>query len=110
MDEADENLLPGPSLNCTVLWPAWFRDGPGTGPVLLADTTDIGEADRADMAAALRLTRLIRQAAITAVLNGTERITRTRLDGIRLDHLAEQHHRPTPTPTRPLARVRTRQP
>ncbi|MFI5772345.1 hypothetical protein ACIA74_28270 [Streptomyces sp. NPDC051658] len=62
------------------------------------------------MAAVLSLTPLIRQAAITAVLNGTERITRTLLDGIRLDHLAEQHHRPTPTPTRPRARVRTRQP
>ncbi|PJM98538.1 ATP/GTP-binding protein [Streptomyces sp. CB01201] len=40
------------------------------------------------------LTRLIRQAAIT---DGTERITKTSLDAIRLDHQAEQHHRPTPT-------------
>ncbi|WP_406011699.1 ATP/GTP-binding protein [Streptomyces sp. NBC_00984] len=41
------------------------------------------------------LARLIRQAAITALTEGTERITRTTLAGIRLDHLAEQHHRPT---------------
>ncbi|KUN01294.1 ATP-binding protein [Streptomyces canus] len=43
------------------------------------------------------LTRLIRQAAITAISDGTERITKKSLDAIRLDHLAEQHHRP---PTR----------
>lgn len=41
------------------------------------------------------LTRLIRQAAITAILDGTERITRTTLDQVQLDHLAETHHRPT---------------
>lgn len=41
------------------------------------------------------LTRLIRQAAITAILDGTERITKTSLETIRLDHLAETHHRPT---------------
>ncbi|MFD9196397.1 TniB family NTP-binding protein [Streptomyces phaeochromogenes] len=41
------------------------------------------------------LTRLIRQAAITAILDGTERITKTSLESIRLDHLAETHHRPT---------------
>ncbi|MEU6102752.1 ATP-binding protein [Streptomyces flaveolus] len=41
------------------------------------------------------LTRLIRQAAITAICNGTERITKTALDAIRLDHLAETHHHPT---------------
>ncbi|WP_245600015.1 hypothetical protein [Embleya scabrispora] len=35
------------------------------------------------------LTCLIRQAAITAVLDGTERITKTSLDAIRLDHLAD---------------------
>ncbi|MEV0955039.1 ATP-binding protein [Streptomyces sp. NPDC049951] len=40
------------------------------------------------------LTRLIRQAAITAIHDGTERITKTTLDTIRLDHLAETHHRP----------------
>ncbi|MGN3953500.1 TniB family NTP-binding protein [Streptomyces sp. WAC8370] len=43
------------------------------------------------------LTRLIRQAAITAITaicDGTERITKASLDAIRLDHLAETHHRP----------------
>ncbi|MER6474561.1 ATP/GTP-binding protein [Streptomyces collinus] len=40
------------------------------------------------------LTHLIRQAAITAIHDGTERITKTTLDTIRLDHLAETHHRP----------------
>ncbi|GLV95791.1 hypothetical protein Slala04_72440 [Streptomyces lavendulae subsp. lavendulae] len=40
------------------------------------------------------LTRLIRQAAITAICDGTERITKTALDAVRLDHLAETHHRP----------------
>lgn len=40
------------------------------------------------------LTRLIRQAAITAICDGTERITKTTLDTIHLDHLAETHHRP----------------
>jgi hypothetical protein len=38
------------------------------------------------------LTRLIRQAAIH---DGTERSTKKSLDAIRLDHLAENHHRPT---------------
>ncbi|MFF3336930.1 TniB family NTP-binding protein [Streptomyces sp. NPDC002888] len=40
------------------------------------------------------LARLIRQAAIEAILNGQERITKTLLDGITLDHLAEEHYRP----------------
>lgn len=40
------------------------------------------------------LTRLIRQAAITAISDGTERITKTTLEAVRLDHLAETHHRP----------------
>ncbi len=35
--------------------------------------------------------RLIRQAAITAIGDGTERITKTALDAVRLDHFAEQH-------------------
>ena len=43
------------------------------------------------------LTRLIRQAAITAICDGTERITKQSLDAVRLDHLAEQHNRPTRT-------------
>ncbi|MFF1341895.1 TniB family NTP-binding protein [Streptomyces sp. NPDC058290] len=38
------------------------------------------------------LTRLIRQAAITAIGDGTERITKTTLDAIQLDHLAETQH------------------
>ncbi|MFH8411489.1 TniB family NTP-binding protein [Streptomyces sp. NPDC018019] len=42
------------------------------------------------------LTRLIRQAAITTISDGTERITNTSLEAIRLDHLAETHRRPTP--------------
>lgn len=46
------------------------------------------------------LTRLIRQAAITAIHNGTERITKTALDAIHLDHHAETTHQPrTRTPT-----------
>jgi Bacterial TniB protein len=45
------------------------------------------------------LARLIRQAAITAIHDGTEKITRTQLEQIRLDHLAETHYRPH-TPTR----------
>ncbi|MER7001395.1 hypothetical protein ABT342_37985, partial [Streptomyces sp. NPDC000410] len=47
------------------------------------------------------LARLIRQAAITALTDGTERITKTTLEAIRLDHLAEQHYRPH---TRPRSR------
>ncbi|MFJ7257810.1 TniB family NTP-binding protein [Streptomyces sp. NPDC098085] len=52
------------------------------------------------------LTRLVRQAAITAILDRTERITKQSLDQVPLDHLAETHHRPTPTPTRPRSRTR----
>ncbi|WP_087887288.1 TniB family NTP-binding protein [Streptomyces alboflavus] len=40
------------------------------------------------------LTRLIRQAAITAIVDGTERITKASLETIRIDHHAEQHRRP----------------
>ena len=47
------------------------------------------------------LARLIRQAAVTTLVDGTERITRTTLEAIRLDHLAEQHYRPR---TRPRSR------
>ncbi|WAP53476.1 ATP-binding protein [Streptomyces sp. S465] len=36
------------------------------------------------------LTRLIRQAAITAICDGTERITKKTLEAIQLDHLAEE--------------------
>ena len=45
------------------------------------------------------LSRLIRQAAITTILDGTERITRTVLENIDLDHLAEEHYRPRPHAT-----------
>ncbi|MFF1915370.1 TniB family NTP-binding protein [Streptomyces sp. NPDC058239] len=41
------------------------------------------------------LTRPIRQAAITSILDGSERLTRTSLDQVRLDHLAETHHHTT---------------
>ncbi|MFI9251305.1 TniB family NTP-binding protein [Streptomyces sp. NPDC053069] len=40
------------------------------------------------------LTRLIRQTAITAIHDGTEKITKQTLDAVQLDHLAEQHRRP----------------
>ncbi|WEO92729.1 TniB family NTP-binding protein [Streptomyces sp. FXJ1.172] len=40
------------------------------------------------------LSRLIRQAAIEAICNGSERITKPLLNSITLDHLAEEHHRP----------------
>lgn len=53
------------------------------------------------------LARLIRQAAIEAICDGQERITKTLLDSIALDHLAEEHYRPrTPTSrrTRPSSR------
>ncbi|MEV0530062.1 hypothetical protein AB0I66_42315 [Streptomyces sp. NPDC050439] len=42
------------------------------------------------------LTRLIRHTAITAISDGTEHITKTSSEAIRLDHLAEQRNRPTP--------------
>ncbi|MGW5172710.1 TniB family NTP-binding protein, partial [Streptomyces nodosus] len=41
------------------------------------------------------LTRLIRQTAINAITDGTERVTKTALEAVQLDHLAEQHNRPT---------------
>ncbi|WP_316745465.1 TniB family NTP-binding protein [Streptomyces sp. MK7] len=49
------------------------------------------------------LARLIRQAAIEAILDNSERITKPLLDSIALDHLAEEHYRP-----RNPARRRTR--
>ncbi|QEU97951.1 ATP/GTP-binding protein [Streptomyces kanamyceticus] len=45
------------------------------------------------------LARLVKQAALAALLDGTERITRVTLEAVRLDHLAEQHYRPR-VPTR----------
>lgn len=51
------------------------------------------------------LARLIRQAAIEAILDGHERITKALLDSIALDHLAEEHYRPrTPPSRRPSSR------
>ncbi|MCW8384534.1 TniB family NTP-binding protein [Streptomyces justiciae] len=47
------------------------------------------------------LSRLIRQAALTALLDGSERITKALLDTIRLDHLAEEHYRPRTPPSAP---------
>ncbi|AQW56206.1 ATP/GTP-binding protein [Streptomyces hygroscopicus] len=46
------------------------------------------------------LARLIRRAAITALIDGTERITKTTREAIRLDHLAERHYRPRHQPAR----------
>ncbi|MBT2448234.1 TniB family NTP-binding protein [Streptomyces sp. ISL-43] len=54
------------------------------------------------------LTRLIRQAAITAIDDGTERITKTALDAIRLDHHAETQHRPRTARSRTPGRESTR--
>ncbi|MFF7251444.1 hypothetical protein ACFZBU_47215 [Embleya sp. NPDC008237] len=48
------------------------------------------------------LARLVRQAAIAAILDGTEKITKGGLDAIVLDHTAEDHYRP-----RAGGRVRT---
>ncbi|MET7304437.1 ATP/GTP-binding protein [Embleya sp. NPDC005575] len=48
------------------------------------------------------LARLLRQAAIAAILDGTEKITRGGLEAIVLDHTAEEHYRPRVT-----RRVRT---
>jgi Bacterial TniB protein len=53
------------------------------------------------------LSRLIRRAAITTLLDGTEKITKPVLEAITLDHLAEQHHRPR-TPAHTPATTRTR--
>lgn len=46
------------------------------------------------------LTPLFRHAAINAIDNGTEHITRASLDRIRLDHPAETHHTPAASRTR----------
>ncbi|MFI1382478.1 AAA family ATPase [Embleya sp. NPDC020886] len=43
------------------------------------------------------LARLLRQAAIAAILDGTEKITKGGLDAIVLDHTAEDHYRPRVT-------------
>ncbi|MGP8304537.1 TniB family NTP-binding protein [Streptomyces inhibens] len=50
--------------------------------------------------------RLIRQAAITAICDGTERITKQSLDAVQLDHLAETQHHPAPEAASPTTRQR----
>ncbi|MFE7425866.1 NAD(P)H-binding protein [Streptomyces sp. NPDC057545] len=50
---ADQDLLSRSALDCAVLRPAWFRDGPGTGLVHLAEHTGPGGIERADVAAVL---------------------------------------------------------
>ncbi|WP_424644858.1 hypothetical protein [Embleya sp. AB8] len=50
------------------------------------------------------LTRLIRQAAVTAIDDGTERITKSSLDAVRLDHLAENTPPPAITHIRAVGR------
>lgn len=49
------------------------------------------------------LARLIRQAALGAIIDGSERITKASLEAIQLDHLAEEHYRPR-TAHRPARR------
>jgi hypothetical protein len=46
------------------------------------------------------LSHLIRGTAIDAINDGTEKITRSHPDGIRLDHAAQNSYRPKPV-TRP---------
>ncbi|WP_308406406.1 TniB family NTP-binding protein [Streptomyces sp. AC602_WCS936] len=52
------------------------------------------------------LARLLRQAAITAILDSSERITKASLEAITLDHLAEENNRPR----YPAKRTTTRRP
>ncbi len=52
------------------------------------------------------LSRLLRRAAITAILDQSEKVTRTGLDAIALDHLADEHYRPR-TPIRRNPRATT---
>ncbi len=52
------------------------------------------------------LSRLLRRAAITAILDQSEKITRPALDAIALDHLAEEHYRPR-VPARRTQRANT---
>ncbi|MFF1909472.1 TniB family NTP-binding protein [Kitasatospora sp. NPDC058218] len=52
------------------------------------------------------LSRLLRRAAITAILDQSEKITRASLEIIALDHLAEEHYRPR-TPVRRNPRAST---
>lgn len=45
------------------------------------------------------LSHLIRGAAIDAIITGEEKLTRTGLDAVQLDHAAEHHHAATPPKT-----------
>lgn len=53
-----------------------------------------------------RLSALIREGAITAILDGTEKITQKQLEAVRLGHLAEQNARP-PAEQAPSGHSRT---
>lgn len=47
------------------------------------------------------LTHLVRAAAIDAIIAGTEKVTKTELAAVHLDHAAEAHHAQAgPTPRR----------
>ncbi|MBK3591153.1 MULTISPECIES: NAD(P)H-binding protein [Streptomyces] len=63
---ADENLVARGALDTTVVRPGWFRDGPRTGGVHLAESTGPGEIARADVAAVL--------AALLTVSSTTPRV------------------------------------
>ncbi|MGW9213406.1 hypothetical protein ACWGR4_41455 [Embleya sp. NPDC055664] len=72
------------------------RTAPGHSPASRPISTN------APPAASAAPSRLIRQAAITAIDDDTERITTTSLDTVRLDHTAEtRHHPPPPGPAHP---------
>ncbi|BBC29407.1 hypothetical protein SGFS_007010 [Streptomyces graminofaciens] len=68
---------------------------------ILGDSTDtswLTSSRRSPLASGMPSLRTsYTQAAITAICDGTERITKQSLEAIRLDHLAETHHRPTRT-------------
>ncbi|MFD4234684.1 NAD(P)H-binding protein [Streptomyces sp. NPDC058542] len=51
--EVDKDLASRSALDCTILRPSYFRDGPGTGLIRLAERTGPGQVDRADVAAVL---------------------------------------------------------
>ncbi|MEU5417450.1 NAD(P)H-binding protein [Streptomyces clavifer] len=51
--EVDKDLASRSTLDCTILRPSYFRDGPGTGLICLAERTGPGQVDRADVAAVL---------------------------------------------------------
>jgi hypothetical protein len=49
------------------------------------------------------LAHLIRQAAITAICDGTERITKASLEAIQFDHLVAPRRRSKPSPHPPTS-------